>query len=152
MGRRLSAVLFFCLTMNLTLSGCATLSGSQPDITGQWTLKEIDGESIYGDAASGTSGKIKTKQTQFTLNLDGAGAAFGRLACNNWRATYSRQGDTLMFSQAMSTRAYCLLPNEDLKRIENEFIGALKGARIETVSEWELTLLTGNGEHWVFAR
>ena len=148
MGRHLSAVVFFCLA----ISGCTTLTGSQPEITGQWTLKEIDGESIYGDAGSGTTGKIKTKHTQFTLNLDGAGAAFGRLACNNWRASYSRQGDTLMFSQAMSTRAYCLLPSEELKRIENEFIGALKGARIENATERELTLLTSDGEHWVFAR
>ena len=143
MGRQLSAFLLLCMF----LSGCATLTASQPDISGEWTLREIDGESIYAE-----SGKGKTKQTQFTLNLDGAGSAFGRLACNNWRAGYSLQGDTLMLTQAMSTRAYCILPSDTLKRVENDFIGVLKNARIEAVNDREMTLLTGDGEHWLFAR
>ena len=142
MYRRISVI----SVLFLLLSGCALMSTSAPAVQGHWILVEVDGEPVM-DKAQGDK-----KQANFSLNLGENNVASGRLACNSWRATYHLEGNTLRLSQAMSTRAYCLLPNDELRAIERAFPAVLNHGEIAAATGNELLLVTRNGQRWVFAK
>lgn len=136
-------ILAFTLLL-LLQSGCTLMGTKVLNIKGNWTLFAVDGQTV---AMAGTK-----KQAGFTLNLGDNGVASGRVACNSWRASYQQEAATLMLSQAMSTKAYCLLQSDELKAIERAFPSALNQGQIETAGDKELIILSRDGKRWVFHR
>ena len=128
----------------MVLCSCAAWQGEPANLHGHWSLVSVDGESVQA--------KGKLKNTAFTMVLDQEGNAHGKVACNNWRATYAVADNTLRVSRAMTTRAFCLMPDEHLKTVEQSFLGAMTQARIMAVSDSSLILVSQQGQEWEFSR
>ena len=78
-------------------------------------------------------------RSHLTITLGADGRAYGSAGCNHWFAGYQRDGDTLRFEQAGSTRKMC---PPALMEQEQRFLQALG-----QVQRWDFSA-TGQLQLW----
>jgi heat shock protein HslJ len=137
------------IALSLLLTACA--SGPQgtsvghpaAQIAGAWKLDSIAGVPVL----SGTNP---------TLTLTADDHANGNGSCNAFGGSYTRAGDTLTFSQMISTMMACTRPgltSEQVMGQEHRFMSALNGAvRASQPETNALVLTTASGETLRFER
>jgi putative lipoprotein len=137
------------IALSFLLSACA--SGPQGtsvghtalDVTGAWKLDSIAGAPVLSGANP-------------TLTLTADGHANGNGGCNAFGGSYTRAGDTLTFSQMISTMMACTRPgltSEQVMGQEHRFLSALNGeVRASEPETNTLVLTTASGEALRFAR
>ncbi len=96
---------------------------SMETLTGTWTLESMPGEDV--------SALFSEKKP--TLELADEGKAHGLGGCNNYRTTYTLEGNTISFGPVMSTKMAC--PSLEG---EGKFISLLEGPAEVSVVEGKL--------------
>ena len=81
---------------------------------------------------------------QTTLAFEANGQVSGSGGCNSYGGSYQVTGDSLSFSQLISTKMACANPN--LNRQEQQFFDALQSASTFSVSGNQLTIQYAGGQ------
>jgi putative lipoprotein len=140
-----NAAIAFSLLLVACASGPQGMSVGRPaaEITGAWKLDSIAGAPVL----SGTSA---------TLTLTADGHANGNGGCNGFGGSYTRAGDTLTFSQMISTMMACTRPGLTYEQVmgqEHRFLSALNGDLRASEPETNvLVLTTASGKALRFER
>ncbi len=140
-----NAAVAFSLLLTACVSGPQGASGGEPTayIVGAWRLTSVGGAAVL----SGTNP---------TLTFSGDGHANGNGGCNAFGGSYVRAGDTLTFSQIISTMMACTRPgltSEQVMGQEHRFLSALNGdVRASQPESSVLVLTTAGGETLRFER
>ncbi|MFZ2030600.1 MAG: META domain-containing protein [Vitreimonas sp.] len=134
---------------SLLLAACASgpqgvSAGHQAaDVTGAWKLASVAGAAVL----SGTNP---------TLTLTADGHANGNGGCNGFGGSYTRAGDTLAFSQMISTMMACTRPGLTYEQVmgqEHHFLSALNSnVRASEPETNVLVLTTASGDALRFER
>lgn len=109
----------------VVLAGC---SGNPP---------QLENEKAYSVEWIGERPLVDRSHLTITLGEDGR--AYGNAGCNHWFASYTRQGDTLHFEQAGTTRKLCA---PALMEQEQRFLDLLS-----KISRWDVSA-TGQLRLW----
>lgn len=137
------------LAFSLMLAACA--SGPQGvsvghtalDVNGAWKLDAIAGTPVL----SGTN---------LTLTIADDGHINGNGGCNGFGGNFTREGDTLTFSQIVHTMMACTRPgltSEQVMGQEHRFLSTLEGTLRASEPETNALVLTaGNGDTLRFER
>jgi heat shock protein HslJ len=129
------------------ISATADNGGESPSapasIIGAWKLDSIAGTPVLAG-------------TNPTLTLSADGRANGNGTCNAFGGAYTRDGDTLTFSQMISTMMACTRPgltSEQVMGQEHHFLSALNGGVHASEPETNVLVLTAaNGDALRFER
>jgi heat shock protein HslJ len=128
------------LALVLVLAGCASKQPappSAPPIVGLWQAQEVAGTPVPADV-------------RITLSMYGDGRAVGRAGCNNYTTKYERNGGTISFAPAISTKMACA---PELMTLEQSFLDTLTAAtRVERRPDGTLALTTDNSAQLLFRR
>lgn len=106
-------------------------SGASVSLDGNWLLTEMNGNAV--DAS-------RPPTMQF---LPEGNRVAGFAGCNRYNSAYVRQGDSLRFQGAISTKMACIEPGMSL---ENEFLKALENIAGYSRSESVLELKDTEGK------
>ena len=140
-----NAALAFSLLLAACVNGPQGISvGHQTaDVNGAWKLTSVAGAAVLPG-------------TNPTLTLTADGHANGNVGCNGFGGSYTRVGDTLSFSQMISTMMACTRPGLTYEQVmgqEHRFLSALNGeVRSSQPETNELVLTNSNGEAFRFER
>ena len=134
------------IALSLLLASCLSAPAggtSTLNVNGAWKLNSISGATVL----SGTNP---------TLTLSADGHANGNGGCNAFGGSYTREGDTLTFSQMISTMMACTRPGLTYEQVmgqEHRFLSALNGPVAASEPETNvLVLTTASGEALRFER
>lgn len=101
-------------------------------LAGSWQLEVLQGKAVEPPGGKGMASKL-------TLSPDGRASGFG--GCNQFSATYERQGGNLSFGTITSTKMAC--PN--MMDMERGFFSVLATTRQFRIEDGRLELLDGQG-------
>lgn len=106
-------------------------------------------ESAWQLSAYGAPNALSPAVGEVTLRF-AAGRAVGSTGCNQYTVAFSARGDSVSFSNPITTRRAC--PNAALSQQEQAYIKALERATHYSEQGDELTLHYGAGERLIFKR
>ncbi len=106
-------------------------------------------ESAWQLSAYGAPNALILATGEVTLRF-AEGRALGSTGCNQYNAIFSARGDSVSFSNPITTRRAC--PNAALSQQEQTFLKALERATHYSQQGGELTLHYGAGERLIFKR
>lgn len=139
------------IALGLLLASCVSAptggQASMLDVAGAWRLVSISGAPVLAGANP-------------TLTLSADGHANGNGGCNAFGGSYTHtsghDGDTLTFSQMISTMMACTRPGLSYEQVmgqEHRFLSALNGELIAREPATNVLVLTNaSGEAFRFER
>lgn len=129
-------ILFYGSGEQLVFEAVRTLEGAL------WTLSSfVDGDSVSSVLAD----------SEITLTFDAINNSIGGSGgCNSYGGSYAVEGDSITFSQLVSTMIACM--DDGVMTQESTYLAALESVERYEVTGRQLTLFYGDGQQLIFDR
>lgn len=132
--RRIGGLIGLCLLIAATITACTatTEANAQGDLNNtEWKLVRIGDQPVK-------------EGVEITLSFSDDGTAGGSAGCNSYGSDYTVEGNQITFAQVVSTMMAC--QDEDVMKLEAEFLAALQNSESFDLQEGTLTITSTEGK------